>query len=395
MKLLFIQGGTRFKKDNQDNWYTDGNFDERIWNRYKSYCTELTVITRCEDKRYDKEYAERKFNKVPNDIQLILLKDLYKPKKNFFDFNLKRRMKKIMQSEIEKSDFVIIRSITNFYTLMATKICRKLNKRYLIEVTGVAFDALWNHGDILGKIYAIPIELKKQKYLKDSPYAVYVTERALQERYPCKGETLGCSDVEIQEINDKIIDDRNKRISENKKDNNKIVIGTLAWVNLKTKGQKDVIKAISLLKKRGKTNFEYQLVGGGSNDYLKGIAEKYDVIDQIKFLGQKPHDEVFGWLDNIDVYIQPSYQEGLCRAVVEAMSRGCMVVCSDVGGNSELASSNYIFKKKDIKQIAKILENINDQIAKESKRSFEVAKKYEKNYLNKKRDEFYNNAIND
>lgn len=44
-------------------------------------------------------------------------------------------------------------------------------------------------------------------------------------------------------------------------------------MNLKTKGQHDVIRALGELKKRGDTNYEYQLVGLGDESFLRSIAK--------------------------------------------------------------------------------------------------------------------------
>lgn len=42
--------------------------------------------------------------------------------------------------------------------------------------------------------------------------------------------------------------------------------------------------------------------------------------------GVLPADQaVLDWLDEIDLYIQPSLTEGLPRAVIEAMDTGCIV----------------------------------------------------------------------
>lgn len=67
--------------------------------------------------------------------------------------------------------------------------------------------------------------------------------------------------------------------------------------------------------------------------------------DCVSILGAKPHSEVFSWLDSIDIYVQPSFMEGLCRSIVEAMSRACPVICTNVGGNYELVSSDCLFEK--------------------------------------------------
>ena len=42
-----------------------------------------------------------------------------------------------------------------------------------------------------------------------------------------------------------------------------------------------------------------------------------------------------------------SMAEGLCRSVVEAMGRGCGVICTRVCGNVELADKEFLYEKKD------------------------------------------------
>lgn len=389
MRLLFIQGGTRLKQDEEGNWYTDGSFNDKVWERYKSYCDELVVLLRTEEKKYPKNIAENKFNKLSNEnLELVPLTDLNRPITRNLNLKLRKQVEKTIEEQIKLCDKAIMRSILNFYTLTALKYCKKYNKEYLIEVAGYAFEGYWHHGDLLGKIVALPFEHLVKKNMKKAPYAVYVTNEALQKRYPCEGNTIGCSDVEIYEIKEEFLNNRIKRYKEN--DNKKIVLGTIGWLNLKLKGQHDVIKAIHLLKKQGYDNFEYQLVGAGDKTYLENLIKKYGLEKEVKILGAKPHQEVFEWLDTIDVYIQPSYQEGLCRAIVEAMSRACPIIASTAGGNYELINNEFGFKKGNIRQIQKILKKINkNTLIEEAQRSFKEASKYEKNYLDKKRNDFY------
>ena len=80
---------------------------------------------------------------------------------------------------------------------------------------------------------------------------------------------------------------------------------------------------------------------------MLNLAKKYRVENRVKFLGQVPHKEVLKWLDNIDIYIHPSYTEGLCRSIIEAMSRACPIICSDVGGNYELVDKDHAFESID------------------------------------------------
>ena len=113
------------------------------------------------------------------------------------------------------------------------------------------------------------------------------------------------------------------------------------------------------------------------------------------FLSWEQSRTVFSWLDSIDIYVQPSFMEGLCRSIVEAMSRACPVICTNVGGNYELVSSDCLFEKADYVKLADILEKMvkPEMQIEEAKRNFEKSKEYNKKDLNKKRDAFYRSFI--
>lgn len=123
---------------------------------------------------------------------------------------------------------------------------------------------------------------------------------------------------------------------------------------------------------------------------LKKLIKKYGLDKEVKIIGALPHDEVFKWLENIDIYIQPSYMEGLCRAIVEAMNKACPVICTDAGGNFELIEEKNIYKQRDIFGLINILENINnEELKKNAVFNYNKSKKYTANLLNEKRNIFY------
>ena len=388
MNLLFIQGGSRWKLDELGNVYTDSNFNEFIWERYRYYCDKLTVILRREEKIYSSDEAKRRFNVFDvNKSNYVALPDLYQPVTNVLSFNIRKKIKSVIEEEVKKADKIIIRSLGNIYTNTALKCARKYHKSYMVEVTGFAWESMWYHS-LRGKIVALPKELQYRALMKDVPYAVYVTEEALQKRYPCTGKSLGCSDVELPTLDENILKSRLKKINEEK---SKIVIGTAAFLDVGWKGQEYVIRALAELKKYGNDQFEYQLIGGGTGRHLMDVAKNLGVENQIIIIGLLPHDKVFEWLDSIDVYVQPSFMEGLCRSLVEAMSRACPIVCTDVGGNYELASQDNLFKKADYRHLADILKTFTnkEKMEKEAKRCFEKAKEYDKKVLDERRDVFY------
>ena len=202
---------------------------------------------------------------------------------------------------------------------------------------------MWNHS-FLGKLVALPYFLLQKKAVKDAPYVLYVTNEFLQRRYPTRGIQTGITDTVLPASSDEdILRKRLERISTNR---DILILGTCAAVNVAYKGQKYVIEALAKLKKQGFTNYKYQMVGNGDQSKLREYAEKLGVADQIDFLGGLPHEKVFVWLDSIDIYIQPSFQEGLSRAVVEAMSRGLPCIVSNAGGNPELIESEFVCNRR-------------------------------------------------
>ena len=112
--------------------------------------------------------------------------------------------------------------------------------------------------------------------------------------------------------------------------------------------------------------------------------------DSIVFLGALQHDQIIDYMQNLDIYIQPSNTEGIARVVLEAMSTGCPVVVSSAGGNCELIEKKYIFKKKNVKDLAIKLEDIlKDDLKKISNKNFAFAQNFSNNTLEEKRKLMY------
>ena len=134
---------------------------------------------------------------------------------------------------------------------------------------------------------------------------------------------------------------------------------------------------------------EYHLIGNGDINRLKEIAETAGVSSQVIFHGAIPHSKVLDFFDDIDVYVQPSKQEGLPRALVEAMSRGCLCVGSRIAGIPELLEPEYLFKKGSVNEIINILRKVTpESLVSQAKRNFDKAKEYDVNVLNNRRTKF-------
>lgn len=360
---------------------TNFSYNEVWKERYLALFDRVTIINRCGIAKAD--LADKMVISNGPNIEYEGSIPFFKGPEVFFD----TRVQHTLKNQIKKCDCVIMR-LPSFLGLMAIKECRKQKKPYLIEVAGCVWDSFWNHS-IYGKILAPYLFIRVRKEIKNAEYVIYVTSQFLQKRYPNKGKNTNCSNVALKEFCDKDIEKRLARISNNR---SKVIIGTIAAVNVRYKGQQYIIKALGKLKKDGNTNFEYRLVGGGDNTYLKKVAAKNGVSSQVIFEGSLPHDAVFEWLKSIDIYAQPSRQEGLPRSLIEAMSLGIPAIGAKTGGIPELLENEYIFDNNyhNIQQIVDILYKMDPDVCKKAAvTNYKEAQKYKKETIENRRKNFF------
>jgi len=385
MDLVFIYED-KIAQDSDGNYYTGSAFSQAVFDRYLQHFEHITLLMRRAKISPDDTEALSKMNKLDTSkIDVVILPDLTESIKGFFSISKRRKFKKTIIDNITPGRAVVIRAPSTSGRIAAAH-CRKLGKPFLVEAVGCPWDSLWNHS-ISGKILA-PFAWMKFRYtMRYATYAVYVTSKFLQGRYPTQGVSAAISDVELQPMDDSILARRIEKIDSH---SGKIKLATAAAVNVAFKGQQFVIEALAKLKAEGNTDFVYHMAGGGDNSALKNLAEQLGVSEQIVFEGSLPHDKMFAWLDDMDLYIQPSLQEGLPRAVVEAMSRGLPALGARTGGIPELLGEKYIFERKGVDDISRLLAEISrEEMKTMAEKNFEHAKEFQKELLEKKRYDFY------
>ncbi|RDI41656.1 glycosyltransferase [Falsibacillus pallidus] len=379
MKLLFSYTGPLIK-DKEGNYYSR-TITDKMLSRYFKIANEVNIFTRVKEVFDEKEL--KKFTKINSENFYVTECPNISSLKEIIYNSLK--VKGQIEKAVAEADIIIAR-LPCVTGNIVVKTAKTKQKPYLVEVVGCPRDVYWSHS-YKGKFAALPSYLAMKRAVKRAPYTLYVTNEFLQHRYPCKGRVIGCSDVSLPKLDEGILKKRLLRI--NNQEDKPLIIGTTAAVNVKYKGQEYVIKAMSRLIREG-YNIEYHLAGGGENTYLKSIAEKYGVLDKVKFLGSLPHEKVFEYLDNIDIYIQPSKTEGLPRALVEAMSRGCPSLGSNIGGIPELIDENFTFSAGSVDEIYRLLKNTDkNMMLEEACRSFKKAKEFDTKLLENKRLTFY------
>lgn len=378
MKLLFVHD---FPAEfNNGNYYSLG-FTYSIWERYLSIFDQMIISSRFKNSKKvgDKKKSSGKkvgFRPITS----------YKSPKSLLN-NHKDIIEKITLA-IKESDGVLIR-VPSVLGFIAAKICKQLNKKYMVEVVGSAYDAFWYHGSIFGKLLASPMELLQKQAVKNATVAIYVTQNYLSNKYPCNGKEFpGISNVQGIAIS-------SKDLSIDKKVN----VGLIGSTFVDYKGHEIAIKAASLLKNKG-IPIQLEFVGEGPSPKFANMAKKFnlenDVIFKGKIYGKEKLNE---WFNHLDIYIQPSLTEGHCRAIVEAIGNGVPTLASNAGGNSDSVNKEFLFDAKNYKKLASLIEvlykdeNIRKNNVKQNQNKISV---YENERLQSQREEaltYYKNNI--
>ncbi|MEX1014116.1 MAG: glycosyltransferase [Candidatus Paceibacterota bacterium] len=356
-------------------------FPTTILNRYLKVFDELTVWGRL--KKVDKKPQNMSVSIGPS-ISFVFGKNISGLRNYYMNYNSeKERLGKLVQN----ANAVIVR-LPSEYGLMAIQLAELLKIPYGVEVVGCAWDSYWNYGSLQAKIYAPIAYIRMKKAVATSDFIVYVSKNFLQNRYPPKkvATVTNISNVEILQPTEEVLSSRVKRIKTQKQT---ITFGTIGSLKTRYKGIHIAIKAMATLDN---VDFEYRILGAGDTAFYESIAKKFRVDRRVKFDGNLPAGElVFEWLDNIDIYIHPSLTEGLPRAVIEAMSRGCPVLASAAGGTPEVVNKRWLHKPGDYNELGgqmKRMLSSEKTMLQEARVNFETSKHYRKDKLEKKRDKF-------
>jgi glycosyltransferase involved in cell wall biosynthesis len=113
------------------------------------------------------------------------------------------------------------------------------------------------------------------------------------------------------------------------------VIGLVGRLDHWGKGHKELFEAMASLKERHAV--QALIVGGGRRmDEVRQSAESLGLAGAVHFLGERR--DVPDLLNAMDIFVLPSYSEGLSLALLEAMAAGKPVIATAVGGTPEVVT---------------------------------------------------------
>ncbi len=103
--------------------------------------------------------------------------------------------------------------------------------------------------------------------------------------------------------------------------------------------------------------FNCHIIGDGpEEDNLKKMSQELGVAERVHFHGRMNKESVAGFLPKCDIFVLPSYAEGMSNAALEAMGCGLPLLLTDTGGSRELVDGNgRIIPTGDASELADVL----------------------------------------
>jgi glycosyltransferase involved in cell wall biosynthesis len=370
MRLTFVHDHKFIYKDG--NYYSSGKFSEEILERYMvGPIDNIQFIGRIQENFDEANHLVRTSN------ENITIRPMNFLKKKSHFITKRKAMRTFLKEYIDEKDIVIVR-LPSEVGYVALNFLENKKIPYGIELVGDPWDALWYHGSIAAKGMAVINKTKVKKHIRNSNNNIYVTKHYLQKKYPSSKNNFVASNVLINEVKN------------NYKNKNRSVkrIGMIGSLDTKYKGIDTALKSLSMIN----MNFSFEIVGNGPQEIWEKKIADYNLEKKVCLKGTlKSGKDIDEWLSTLDLYIQPSYTEGLPRALIEAMSNGIPALGSNAGGIPELLDKEFIHKVRDYKVLSNQIETVlkNSALRESmSTKNIKVSKDYLSNRIQAEREAF-------
>ena len=298
---------------------------------------------------------------------------------------------KILEHVTEGCDAAILRLPCTAAQRIGNSIIKK-RIPYAVEVVFDAHDGAKTSANMMEKILWTLIDKKMRKICRHADGVSCVTQFYLQQRYFSTKPNHFESYYSSGGINSTFYSTprsfpKNKIINIGHID---IQIG----LHIR-KGTDELLQAVALLKKEN-IDMNISFAGEDWADNAKRIlkyAEKIGIGGCVSCPGLLNAKQISDFLDACDIFVLPTKAEGLPRVIIEAMAKGLPVVTTPNSGNPELVQPHYLVAYEDINTLSERIKELildPDAYEKACLENFEKAKEYRADFLQLRRDLFYN-----
>lgn len=374
----------KFRRGPGGALYSTGGLSYAVLARYLEQFSALTVVARELPLAADEHAGMLTLATGPGvDFKSVTVR---RPLDAFYA----RQVRSVVRAAVLSADCVIAR-LPSALGYVACHEAIRVGTPWAVEVVGCPRDALWNYGTALGKAATLPYRWLQRHYVKRAPYAIYVSRHFLQNRYPCDGISVGCPDASIPIVDLDVLTRRLRRLDEGWTDR-PVQFGLVGSLDVGFKGHDTAIRALAAIKDRI-PDFRLRLLGAGRTERWRDLAAACGIADKVVFEGTRTGGEaVFAWMDELDVFLMPSLQETLGRALLEAMSRGCPALGSRETAIPEQLGDDCLHPSKDFDELGRLIVHLlgNREYARScALENFHRARKYSDRVVEGTRREFW------
>ena len=362
-RVFSIFTDTRFGRRPDGRWTAlDPASRRRKWDRYAGEGDRTRVIARADHRPVADSVA------MPDEVTLVPLPYYVGVR------GLARKLVPLTVSiwrAVAGAGTVVLR-VPGVIGSIAAIVCRLLRRSYRVELVGDPGAVL--RAGVLGAAgrYLAPIAETHMRWLVRRAAAVlYVTERTLQDRYPCRPGTPTVS------VSNVILEPAAFAAQARSWQRGPFRVVTIGSQENNYKGHDDLLRAVRELVDRG-VDVTATIVGGGRIHHeLVELSDALGLAERVTFTGVvDDRERLIDILDSASLFVLPSRTEGMPRALIEAMARALPAIGTDVGGIPELLPPDCLVPADDHRALAKAMEtSLSDPEAweKRSRTNLEVA----------------------
>ncbi len=297
-----------------------------------------------------------------------------------------RKLRRAVAQYAAASEAVIVRSPSPIANFAAAALMR-LGRPYGAEVVGDPHQffapGAFRH-PIRGAIRRTA-SAAQARVARHASAALFVTKEFLQRKYPTLGASFAVSDVALDD------DAFDVKAPPAPRTSPVFTLVTVGALSQPYKGTAVLIDAMHHLQRSG-GRWKLRIVGAGRlMPRLRSKARDLALASNVEFLGQLDQHGVRRTLDEADLFVLPSFQEGLPRALLEAMARGLPAIATNVGGIPELLPPECMVAPGDSAALARRIFEVasNDRLrAAHAARNRQVARDYHDSALRPLRRQF-------
>jgi len=296
---------------------------------------------------------------------------------------------------VSKQKGIFVLRVSGYTSSLLWFFLKLRKKPYVVEVVAFPEDALSlkSYGSVFVHLFVRPLLVLLTKLqCAGALGASYVTSNALQERYPAKKAAITAA------ITDVILPNELLNLKCDRwKNTKKMRIVSVGTLSRAYKGFDVLLRSFARLVEDN-LDLELWILGKGKLlDSYKKLVERLGVSDNVQFFSGLKYDELFEKLSQAHLFVMPSRQEGLPRAMIEAMASGLPCIGTKVGGIPELLEDNCLVPPNDVEALyMKIKDYISDiaELERSGRNNREKAiARFHPDVLREKRNDFYSHVM--